>query len=192
MNKKGRIVIDLDSPVLIRDPALNMETPATIRDWTNGLPYIPAGVIMQAIRRNADILRGVSKDKGARVDRVLGTADREGLLWLGHAFFHGISPTVAGSNQRLFQQDVYEAMTVEVQTWYGGRLVQGRAIRAGLVLEAPFQWIGEPKQTDYDCLMACCAGIRTIGEKTGEGLGCVRVTPDNSVLTKKNLDFLGG
>lgn len=197
MKQEGRIVIELQSPVLIRDPGINSEqAAATIRDWVTGLPYIPAGVILKAIRQVSDLLRGVSKDKGELVDRVLGNREQEGMLWLGHAYFQGISPALlAGAsmnNQNLFQHDVYDGMTKMVQTWYGDKSVKARAIADGLLMEAPFQWVGEPDQAMYDCLSACCAGIRTIGEKTDDGLGCVKVMPDGVVLTKTNLKFLGG
>jgi len=192
---KGRIVIKINSPVLIQDPVLDSrDMVATIRDWTSGMPYIPAGVIIRALRQNADLIRGVSRDKGARVDKVLGFAEKEGMLWVGHAYFNGIGPAGLAStrNRQLFVRDIYDALTEDVSTWYGQKMVTGRAIAAGLVFESAFQWTGEATDADYDCLNACCAGIRLIGEKTGEGLGRVGVMPDEVELTKKNLEFLGG
>ena len=196
MKRDGRIVIEIESPVLINDPTLyNTNMVATIRDWANGLPYIPAGVIIQALRNVADILC-LNNETGAFPKRLFGTKEAEGILWVGHATYNGIPLTTQSSliapNLHVFPDDTWDALTKEVQVWYGGGLRTVRGIAPGCVMEAPLHWLETPDQAAMDFLSASCAGIRTIGEKTGQGLGRVKVSISGMDFSNKNLTFLRG
>ena len=196
MKREGRIVIEIESPVLIKDPTLyNTDLVATIRDWTTGLPYIPAGVIVQVLRKSADMLC-LNERAEAIKTRLFGTRDTQGMLWLGHATYNGIplatQTRVITSNRHIFLDDSWDALTSAVQVWYkdGRRTIRG--IAPGSTMAAPLQWLDTPDQNDLDFLTATCAGIRTIGQKADQGLGRVTVSVEDTEFSNQNLNFLRG
>jgi hypothetical protein len=128
--------------------------------------------LLSALRQGAGLLDGLGQDAKARLEEVFG-ADGPGF-WLGHAFYKGITPSML-KNRTLFPCDVYEAMTTKVATWYRGRRVKVSAIRAPSEFRAPIVWTKDPDEQTVALLAAACAGVRTLGQKSNDGLGLVEI-----------------
>ena len=177
-------------PVLIVDRSLyeNSGRVVTLKDPLTGLPYIPAGVIIKALKSGAQVLSERFNGIEAKLDEALKMLHVSDCMPFGVIERDDVSASMGG----LLSDDVFEGLTEKLDIWYKGKRIKSVVAKRDLTFSCDVMASGEIKEELLAALVLSALNIKTLGIKASDGLGIVEPQVNARLDAAKAAKILGG